>query len=210
MRKPCKEKMEMQQMMEFFCKELRADREYFMARMEASRKKDKEEMEAIKARTKAMREEMGTSHMEMVSECKPKTEIKTMACQEMEARQEEKPTSLDRKPEAAEERHVPEENAEVIPVGEPRKKRCRDRQLAQKTPTDRKMCCRATVARHKRDIVKSYLPQEKCRPRKELSLLELGRATVQQWHGKVTREAARRCPIAQQWHDARETPSCRT
>jgi hypothetical protein len=38
--------MEMQQMMEFFWKQLRADREYFMARIEANKKKDKEEMEA--------------------------------------------------------------------------------------------------------------------------------------------------------------------
>jgi hypothetical protein len=56
------------------------------------------------------------------------TRKETLACQEMETRQEEeKPTSLDRKPEAAEEGQIPEENAEVIPVGEPRKKRRRDR-----------------------------------------------------------------------------------
>jgi hypothetical protein len=47
---------------------------------------------------------MEPSHKEIVAECKPETEIKTIACQEMEARQEEKPTSLDRKPEVAEER----------------------------------------------------------------------------------------------------------
>jgi hypothetical protein len=45
----------------------------------------------------------------------------TMACQEMEARQEDKPTSLDRKPEVAEQREVPVEDAEVMPVGEPKK-----------------------------------------------------------------------------------------
>jgi hypothetical protein len=55
----------------------------------------------------------------------------TMACQELEARPEEgEPTKVDRKPEAAEERQVPDENAEVIPVGEPRKKRRTDRKLA--------------------------------------------------------------------------------
>jgi hypothetical protein len=54
------------------------------------------------------------------------TRTETMACQEMEARQDEKPTSLDRKPDVTEEQHVPENKAEVIPVGEPRKKRCRD------------------------------------------------------------------------------------
>jgi hypothetical protein len=49
----------------------------------------------------------------------------------MEARPEQKkPTSVDMKPEAAEERQVPEENAEVMPAEEPKKKRRRDRQLA--------------------------------------------------------------------------------
>jgi hypothetical protein len=123
----------------------------------------------------------------------------------MEARQEErKPTSPDRKPEAAQKYEVPAENATVIPVGEPMKKRRRDRKLtaehhrqepkdtkkingglqkrlavarrgtirrarvAWKTPIDRKMSHRATVARRKRHIVKSYLTQEKCRPRRKL------------------------------------------
>jgi hypothetical protein len=36
----------------------------------------------------------------------------------MSRREEEEPPSLDKKPEAAEKRHVPE-NAEVTPVGEP-------------------------------------------------------------------------------------------
>jgi hypothetical protein len=39
--------------------------------------------------------------------------------------------------------------------------------MARKTPRD-KMSRRATVARRMRDIVKSYLTQEKCRPRREL------------------------------------------
>jgi hypothetical protein len=56
--------------------------------------------------------------------------METMACQEMEAHQEEKkPTSVDIKPEAAE-REVPTEDAEVMPVGEPKKKRRRDRKPA--------------------------------------------------------------------------------
>jgi hypothetical protein len=37
---------------------------------------------------------------------------------------------VDTKPEATEERQVPEENATVMPVEEPKKKRRRDRQLA--------------------------------------------------------------------------------
>jgi hypothetical protein len=56
---------------------------------------------------------------------------KTLACQEMEARQDqEQPISRDRKPEAAQKEEVPAEDATVMPVGEPRKKRRRDRQLA--------------------------------------------------------------------------------
>jgi hypothetical protein len=43
-----------------------------------------------------------------------------MACQEMEARlEEEKLTSVDMKPEAAEQRKVPVEDATVMPVVEP-------------------------------------------------------------------------------------------
>jgi hypothetical protein len=94
------------------------------------------------AKIDARLEKMDNSHKVMAAKTKPDRVMeemacqetmeahlvmdkKTMACQEMDARQE-KPTSLDRKPEAAEERHVPEENAEVIPVGEPRKERRRD------------------------------------------------------------------------------------
>jgi hypothetical protein len=43
---------------------------------------------------------------------------------------EKKPTSPNRKPEAAENREVPKENAEVIPVGKLRKKRGKVRKLA--------------------------------------------------------------------------------
>jgi hypothetical protein len=127
-----KKKMEMQQMMEFFRKELRADREYFMKRMEANRKKDKEEMEAIKARTATMREKLGASHMEMVSAFKPEIEEETMAYQEIEAHPEEEkePTSVYRKPEVAQKQEVPVEDTEVMPVGEPKKKRRRHRKLA--------------------------------------------------------------------------------
>jgi hypothetical protein len=74
-----------------------------------------------------MREKMGASHMEMVAEIKPEMDVKTMACQKMEERLEEQPTSLDRKPEATEQREVPVEDAEVMPFGEPKKKRRRDR-----------------------------------------------------------------------------------
>jgi hypothetical protein len=68
----------------------------------------------------------------MMTANRAKRNIKTMACRETtEAHLEEKePTSVDRKPEAAEQREVPEENAEVIPVGKPRKKWRKDRKLA--------------------------------------------------------------------------------
>jgi hypothetical protein len=73
--------------------------------------------------------------MEMMA-CQETTEAHleeegTMACQEIEARpEEEQPTSLDRKPKAAEKQEVPVKDAEVIPVGELKKKRRRDQKLA--------------------------------------------------------------------------------
>jgi hypothetical protein len=48
----------------------------------------------------------------------------------MEARQEENPTSLDMKPDVAKDGEVSVEDAEVMPVGEPKKKRRKDRKLA--------------------------------------------------------------------------------
>jgi hypothetical protein len=120
--------------------------------------------------------------------------------------EEKKPTSSDRKPEAAEQQEVPVEDTEVMPVGEPKKKSCRDRKLAaecrcqkpkvftrenyetqkklaiarretshratvaqQKDKrSDNRMPRCATVARRKRHIINSYLPLEKCHPRREL------------------------------------------
>jgi hypothetical protein len=58
----------------------------------------------------------------------PENKVRAMACQEMEEHQEEvEPTSADRKPEAAKQRKFPAENATVMPVGELRKKRRKDR-----------------------------------------------------------------------------------
>jgi hypothetical protein len=74
---------------------------------------------------------MDTSHMEMAAKTKPERDIETMACQEMETRpEEEKPASVDMKPEAAQQEEVPKEDAEVMPVGELRNKRHKDRKLA--------------------------------------------------------------------------------
>jgi hypothetical protein len=48
----------------------------------------------------------------------------TLACQEMEAHQEEKePTSPDRKPEAAQKDEAHVDDAEAMLVGEPKKKK---------------------------------------------------------------------------------------
>jgi hypothetical protein len=110
-------------------------------------------IEQIKARTEAMQRKIGSSHMEIVSAFKPKIEKVTMACQEMETRQEEKPTSLDRKPEAAQE-EVPIEEAKVMPVGEPKKKRRRDRKMAMQ---------------HHRQKPET-LTRENCRPQKRLPI----------------------------------------
>jgi hypothetical protein len=60
------------------------------------------------------------SHGEVEVDLKQETDMKTMACQEMEARlEEEELTSVDRKPEVAEQREVPIEDATVMLVVEP-------------------------------------------------------------------------------------------
>jgi predicted flap endonuclease-1-like 5' DNA nuclease len=94
-----------------------------------------------------------------------------MACREStETRLEEKkPTSPDRKPEAAQKEEFPAENAEVKPVGEPKKKRRRDRRLA------------AGRRRHKQKI--STL--EGCGPPKELAVARSGTTR----RAKVARKA---------------------
>jgi hypothetical protein len=99
------------------------------------------------------------------------TRKETMACQEMEERlDEEEPTSVDRKPEVAQQREVPNEDAVVKPVnGRMRRHRGKKRDAVQcvepEKPTRgicgsqsklaaacRKVSHRATVARHMRDI----------------------------------------------------------
>jgi hypothetical protein len=87
-----------------------------LARLEAGRQAN---MKAWREEMAAMRDKrMNANHDE------------TMACQEMEARQDEKgPTSVETKPEAAQ-KEVPIEDAKVMPVGEPKKKRRRGRKLA--------------------------------------------------------------------------------
>jgi hypothetical protein len=87
--------MKSQQMMELLPKEIRANQ----AKMDADRKAD---WKAWRKEMAAMRNKMmDTSRKETAAVIKPETEVKTMACQEMEEHQEENPTSPDRKPEAA-------------------------------------------------------------------------------------------------------------
>jgi hypothetical protein len=160
-------------MMQLLLKEMRAWREKMdaetratQARTEATKARTeatKAETEVIKARTRAMREKMGASHMEMVSAFKPEIEEETMACREtMEAHQEEeKLTSPDGKPEAAQKAEVPAENATVMLVGEPKKKRHRDRKLA----TERRRQKPKTSNR------------ENCRPQKRLAVARSGKVT---------------------------------
>jgi hypothetical protein len=107
--------------------------------MEANREIDLEERKAEQRDMKEMikmmaarLEKTDASHKEILAETKPERDMETMACREMtEARlEEEKPTTVNRKPEAAEQREVPVEDAEVMPVGEPKKKRRMVQKLA--------------------------------------------------------------------------------
>jgi FtsZ-binding cell division protein ZapB len=112
----------------------KTDREEFLARLEADMQANmeawREELaarrEMMDADTKAWQEKiaamrnkrMDASHKEMVAESKPKMDVKTISCQEMEARPEErKPTSVDTKPEVAQKEEVPVQDATVMPVG---------------------------------------------------------------------------------------------
>jgi hypothetical protein len=169
-----------------------ADRKADQAKAEADRKIDKEERKAAQAKADADRVQTQelmkmmqayqaktdavlpaiqvteTSRKETAAVIKPETEVKTMACQEMEAHQkEEEPTSADRKPEAAEQREAPIDGATVIPVGEPKKKRRRDRKLA---------------AEHRPPKPKTSI-RENRGPQKRLAVACSGSSR----HGKVTR-----------------------
>jgi hypothetical protein len=95
---------------EDFMAKLDADRKAAQAKADANRVQMQElmkMMDAYQAKTDAVllaMQVMDTSHKETATVIEPETEVKMMACQEMEAHQEEEePTSADRKPEAAEE-----------------------------------------------------------------------------------------------------------
>jgi hypothetical protein len=110
--------MNSQQVLELLLKKMDAYQTQFLSRLDADRQTEQRELKEIMKM-------MDTSHKEMVAETKPETEM--MACQEMEEHlEEEELTSVDRKPEVAQQREVPVEDAEVLPVREPKKKRHRD------------------------------------------------------------------------------------
>jgi pyruvate kinase len=87
---------------------------------------------------------VGESEEEMT----PVTREETITCQEMEARQEEEeePTSVDMKPEAARQEEVPVEDTTVIPVGEP------EEEMTSITREEGTMACQETrgTSRRKR------------------------------------------------------------
>jgi hypothetical protein len=87
-----------------FGTDIKAWKEKMDAKTEAIRR----ETVAIRAETKARREMRNASRKETAAVIEPETEVKTMACQEMAAHQEEEePNSAERKPEAAEQREIP-------------------------------------------------------------------------------------------------------
>jgi hypothetical protein len=171
----------------------RTDKEDFLAKMDANQAKadaDRAQMQemmkmlqAYQAKTDAVQLAMQvteTSRIETATAFKLETEVKTMACQEMEAHQrEEEPTSAERKLEAAKQREVPVDEAELMPVGEPKKKRRRDRKL---------------VAEHRRQKPKTST-RKNCGPQKRLAITHRGTTR----HAKVARKAPidrkmSRCP----------------
>jgi hypothetical protein len=97
-----------------------ADRKIDKEERKADRVQMQERMEAHQREIKEMMKIMNSNHKE------------TLACRETteERLEEKKPTSPDRKPEAAQKTEVPAENATVMPAGEPKKKWRRDRKLA--------------------------------------------------------------------------------
>jgi Tfp pilus assembly protein FimV len=98
------------------------------AKSDAARKADKEEM---LAEMKANMDSTQAALKSAIKEMKLNRE-ETMACQgNMEARlEEDKPASVDTTPEVAHDQGIPSEDTEVIPVGEPRKRRRDRRNLA--------------------------------------------------------------------------------
>jgi hypothetical protein len=174
----------------------KAAHEDLIAKMEADRAQMEEFMktlQAYQAKTDAVLPAIQvteTSRKETAAVIKPETEeLETMACQGREARpEEEKPTSADRKPEAAEEYEVPAENATVMPVEIPKKKQRRDRKLA---------------AEHRRQKSNTST-RDNCGTQKRLDVARTGSSR----RGRVTRHAketdrkmSRRATVARRRRD---------
>jgi hypothetical protein len=111
--------MESQQIMEL----LLAMREEMRAGQEEANIKAEARHAQLMADWKAWGEERRASHKKIV----PEKEM--TAYRELEAHQQDEPTSVETKPESAEHQEVPVEDAPRIPVGEPKKRR-RDHKLA--------------------------------------------------------------------------------
>jgi hypothetical protein len=122
--------MESQQMIELLLKEMKTMQEKGEADRKAAQERLVAKMDTNQAKAGARHEEMMADWRAWREEMRDKrvkdNHHNTLACQEMEARQ------VEMKPEATEEEEVPAEDAEEIPVGEPKKKRRRDRKLASK------------------------------------------------------------------------------
>jgi hypothetical protein len=118
--------------MEEVLKLLKSMQDEMTKKMDASQEKSHAKLEKADADRKAYREdlkEMRAIIKGWSSDLKTNQE-ESMACQgNMEAHLEtEEPASVDRTPEVAQEQEVPRDDAEVMPVREPRKRR-QDRQL---------------------------------------------------------------------------------
>jgi hypothetical protein len=141
------------------------------AKIDAWGEKMDAETRVTQAWTEAMLENMGATHEEMEIGREPKTKVKTMACQKMKSRlEEERPTSVETKPEVETQDEVPNVDAVVQPV-KGRKRRYRGKRKAARlrgkpkeltrgdcgsrrklTAACRKVSRRATVARLRRDV----------------------------------------------------------
>jgi hypothetical protein len=183
--------MELQQMIELLLKEIRA----IHAKVDADRKKDQEDFLARwDANRKAWREDIRSMRFETSIARK-----ETMACQETEARPEEEkmPTLVDRKPEAAKQREAPVDDAKVMPVGEPKKKRRRDRQLA---------------VEHRRQKTNTST-RDNCGPQKSLAVARSGlsrRGRVTRHMKETDRKMPRRATVARRMRDiSRPNMTCR-
>jgi hypothetical protein len=102
---------------------------------------DKQEVAQIMELLLAMKEDIRANHEKRMAIIRAwgqtdtkDNEEEAMACKEkteVRLEEEEEPTSVEIKPEVADDQEVPVQDAEVVPVGEPGKKR-RDRRLAAK------------------------------------------------------------------------------